>query len=163
MDFESIREQYRPERVKLLLVGESPPSNGRFFYQRSAMTTFTSRPFEKVFDVQFLDNQEFLQFFKEKGCFLEDLSHDPVDKLPKKEREERLQAAVSDFAETINTINPPVVAIVLKKIEQFVKEAISESGLSPMTYTLPFPGNGYQNEYIDALIPIVAEHVAEQT
>ena len=43
---EKIRASYRPENIKVLFVGESPPESGDFFYVESLMTTFVSRPFE---------------------------------------------------------------------------------------------------------------------
>ena len=32
MDRESVRAQYRPQRIETLFVGESPPASGKFFY-----------------------------------------------------------------------------------------------------------------------------------
>ena len=49
MDTEKIRISYKPENIKLLLVGESPPASGEFFYVKSLMTVYTSRAFERAF------------------------------------------------------------------------------------------------------------------
>ena len=53
MDTEKIRISYKPENIKLLLVGESPPAGGEFFYVKSLMTVYTSRAFEGVFNQSF--------------------------------------------------------------------------------------------------------------
>ena len=47
MDIEALRRSYRPHKVHMLLVGESAPVSGKFFYHKSAMTSFTARAFEK--------------------------------------------------------------------------------------------------------------------
>jgi hypothetical protein len=31
--YEAVRDEFRPERVKEILIGESRPSNGTFFYR----------------------------------------------------------------------------------------------------------------------------------
>ena len=51
MDTEKIRKLFKPDRIKLLLVGESPPASGKFFYSKSPMTLYTSSTFEKVFSL----------------------------------------------------------------------------------------------------------------
>lgn len=163
MDTEAIRQRYKPKQVRLLLVGESPPASGKFFYVDSAMTKHTRSAFEKAEGIRFKQTAEFLEHFKERGCFLEDLSHTPVDRLPKEERERRLRKEVESFSKRIKVINPSVVVIVLRKIERYVRDAVSKSGRAPEIHTLPFPGNGHQIKYIDGLEKILAIHVQNET
>src|SRR5215475_10648558 len=33
---EALRESFRPERIRLLFIGEAPPASGRFFYSRNS-------------------------------------------------------------------------------------------------------------------------------
>jgi len=155
MNTEKIRQSYAPDRIKLLLIGESPPDSGKFFYVKSHMTTYTSQAFEKAHGIKFKDNSDFLKYFKDCGCFLDDLCHTPVNHLSKKDREKELENCIATLSERIKKFNPPVVAIVLKKIEKYVREAITKSGCTPEIYVLPFPGNGWQNKYIDGLSEII--------
>jgi hypothetical protein len=157
MNIETLRRTYQPNQIDILLVGESPPKKGRFFYDTCAMTTFTSRPFEKVFDIEFADNKEFLSFFREKNCFLDDLAHEPVDHLETKAREEALEQAVPSLASRLEAYNPRVTCIVLRKIEGYVRSAIAQSGIDTKTYVLPFPGNGHQKKYIAELTGVLME------
>jgi len=117
MHTELIRNKYLPSKIKLLLVGESPPYNGKFFYVKSAMTTFTSRPFERVFNLEFSGEQEFLKYFMASGCFLDDLCHEPIDQLPAYERELKLKKCIPDFTNRLLTWQPKIVCIILRKIE----------------------------------------------
>jgi hypothetical protein len=81
MHTELIRQSYRPNQIRLLLVGESPPASKKFFYGESAMTKYTAQAFKKAHGVSFRDDKEFLQYFKRCGCYLDDLCHEPVNDL----------------------------------------------------------------------------------
>ena len=49
-DRERLRESYRPERVRVLFVGEAPPASGAFFYRRdSGLYRALSTTFEEAF------------------------------------------------------------------------------------------------------------------
>jgi hypothetical protein len=160
MDTEPIRLRFKPDNIRLLLIGESPPASGKFFYLKSAMTTFTARAFERAHGVKFKDNPEFLDYFRACGCYLDDLSRVPVDRLPKREREELLQANVGALAQRIRDAEPSVVAVVLKRIEGYVRDALTRSGCTPRLFVLPFPGIGHQNRYIEGLVSIISEYIS---
>ncbi len=160
---EAIRQRFKPDHIRLLMIGESPPASGRFFYQKSAMTTYTARAFEKAHGVSFKDNSDFLEYFRACGCFLDDLSHIPVDNLPASKREGQLRASVPALSQRIRESEAPVIVVALKKIEQHVREAVKESHLRPKIITLPYPGHGHQAEYIAGLAAIIAEEIPADT
>ena len=163
MNIETQREQFRPDKISILLVGESPPASGKFFYDKSNMTTFTSRAFERAFNIQFDSTTEFLAYFKSKGCFLDDLSHDPVDNLDSKQRELVLEQSVESLARRLSGAHPEVVVVVLKKISALVREAVARAALRVFFYELPFPGSGHQNKYMDELERILRTHLGNVT
>ena len=163
MDTERIRKSFKPDRIKLLLVGESPPASGQFFYVRSLMTKYTSRAFETVFRIDFSDTTSFLKFFQNKGCYLEDLTMTPVNKMPTVEREKTLELGIIRLSKKLIDFDPEAIVIVLKKIERYVKNAISIAGLSCPVYSLPFPGNGHQNRFIKDLSTVLEKHYSEKT
>lgn len=125
--------------------------------RKTQMATFTARAFERTHKISFPDSEAFLNFFKAAGCFLDDLCDYPVNDLPPGKREECLRANVFDLSGRIWDMDPPVIAIALKKIERHVREAIKLSGRSPDVFVLPFPGNHYQNEYVKKLSEIIRE------
>jgi len=53
MDIEALRRSYRPEKVRLLMVGESAPASGKFFYLGDHLTIATSTAFTKAYDLTF--------------------------------------------------------------------------------------------------------------
>ncbi|HYB04074.1 MAG TPA: hypothetical protein VED17_06410 [Nitrososphaerales archaeon] len=143
-------------------MGESPPAKGGFFYfkdRNTALTTFTARAFERAHKVTFRDPEAFLNYFKACGCYLDDVSDCPVNDLPPSKREECLRDGIDGLSQRIRDMDPPVVAIALKKIEQLVKTAINKSGCNPEVFVLPFAGNHHQNEYVEKLSEIIYEKV----
>ena len=110
-----------------------------------------------------INNEGFLDYFMRCGCFLDDLSHSPVDDLPRNERGKALRRCIEPLSERIRQVDPSVIVIVLKKIERFVREAILKSGCNPEIYVLPFPGNGHQKKYIEQLSGIISKFLPTKT
>src|SRR3954464_7652523 len=77
---ESLRRSFQPSHVQLLFIGESPPASGRFFYSgNSGLYRAIHMAFQKA-DATILE-ENFLSTFRAYGCYLTDLSHEPVDHL----------------------------------------------------------------------------------
>jgi hypothetical protein len=156
---EALRRSYRPKKVRLLLVGESAPKSGKFFYRRSAMTTFTARAFEKAFGITFEDNAAFLRFFQGCGCYLEDVSLTAVNNMRPSERAQTLQKSVPSLSQRIRDLKPALVVAVLRRITPYVEEAMVQAGRPVIFCTLPFPGSGSQNKYIDRLSDLLRRYL----
>ena len=159
MDIEKLRKSYKPDRIKLLFIGESPPQSGNFFYNKGSLTSFTLRAFEKVFGRVFSDTHSFLIFFRLSGCYIEDICLEPVDKLFPKERTMMLKDSVEYFSGRLKEYSPEAIVIVLKRIESHVKEALRKAKINCPIYTLPFPGFGQQKNYINKLCEILQKHL----
>ena len=159
MNIESIRNSYMPDKINLLLVGESPPSGGDFFYIKSNMTKFTARAFELAHSVNFPENDQkaFLEYFKKCGCFLDDISHEQLDKLYQEIRERKLAESVTGFAERLFKFQPAFVSVVVKRVEIHTRIALAIANVDAPISVLPFPGYGHQNKYIKAMERIIRE------
>lgn len=153
---ENIRQAYKPDYIKILFVGESAPSTGDFLYfGNNPFTTYTRKAFEKAYKLRFLSDKAFLDYFKNQGCFFDDLSHEPVDHLGKGHRDQALKGSAFSLAMRLQMYQPDVVITCLKKIESHVEEAIRIADIQCLFYTLPFPEKGHQDEYIDGLVRIL--------
>ena len=91
MDFEALRQQYRPDKIKILMVADSPPAIGtHFFYDTSShdsLRVFTKESFNHLYpEVLISDQKQFLDYYKSFGFYLEDLCHTPVNRLPEAEK-----------------------------------------------------------------------------
>ena len=153
LERERTREQYRPQRLTLLFVGESPPARGGFFYFGSGIVfASTQRAFAQAFRRSFTNPEEFLRFFQSSGCYLDDLSHDAVDDRPKLERERALNGCIEAFAQRLRGLKPESIVVFLKKIAPAVARAASLADIpSEKLAFFPFPGNHHQNRYVAQL------------
>ena len=67
---EIVRQEFMPEKVSILFIGESAPISGKFFYTEDSLCAYTQTAFAEVFpEVKTMSRNEFLNFFKSKGCF----------------------------------------------------------------------------------------------
>lgn len=124
MNIEAARESFRPKQIRLLFIGESPPASGKFFYINSAMTTFTSYAFEKAYNKKFSNTEDFLNYFKTCGCYLDDLSHIPVDDMPSEQRERILIDSVPALSDRLKIYSPEITVIALKKSKDMPKRLL---------------------------------------
>jgi hypothetical protein len=156
MDRESIRLEFHPSKVKILFVGESPPANGAFFYVCSPMTTYMCEVFSEVLGKEFQSPNDFLNFFQDKGCYLDDLSYEPVNHLLRTERRQSVKDGVVELAKRMEKEKPEYVIVLLNRIEDQVREAARQANLPDSSvYVVPFPGQGHQRSFVKELSKIL--------
>ena len=161
MEVEKLRASYKPTKVKILIVGESAPAGGAFFYDKSNMTLYTKKAFENVFNQSFANEKEFLDFFKSQNCYLDDICLVPIDKMGNRQREQKLKDSVVDFSKRLKSYQPDIIIVALKKIVKYTQQAIKLSGVKSKYYQIPFAGNGWQNQYIEELEKILKDHLTQ--
>jgi len=68
---EITRREYKPDNIRYLLVAESMPAGGNFFYfERGKLYDYTKMAFLQNFD---WPEKDFLKFFESNGFYLDDL------------------------------------------------------------------------------------------
>ena len=158
MNVEQIRNHYRPDRIRILFVGESPPASGKFFYNGNSQL---ARNMGRILGRLLLDDpKDFLARFKASGCYLDNLVLIPVNKSSKSLRRQARRNAIPDLAKRIEKYQPVVVVALLKSIEPDVREAVAESGMGVRFHATHFPGNGQQGNFemdIRRLLPVLKE------
>jgi len=147
-ELEKIRESYKPKKVKVLFVGESPPSKGTFFYNSdSNLYKCIHKAFRNIYGAKCGEGIEFLKFFKELGCYLDDLSHETINNEIPTERIRFRNNGIGPLAKLIREMQPKVIIIVMKEIEPEVKSAVNQSGLSNvLIHITPFPAFTERNK-----------------
>ena len=160
MDIERIREGYLPKRVKILFVGESPPVRGNFFYLGDDFTNHTQKAFEEALGDEFDTFIDFLCAFREMGCFLDDISHEPVNDMENVERENVLQECTGQCAERLSIYSPDIIVVTPKQIRDHINAAILIAGLQVIPcHLLPYPAWNRNNigNYISQLTEILKD------
>src|SRR5665213_552585 len=157
MSREEIRNRFRPQATRLLLVGESPPANGTFFYNAdSRLYSHTITAFERAGLVP--ERQAFfLDTFRDLGCFLDDLCRSPVNNRPRPERQAARDRSVPGLSSRLREIRPRVVVCVMIAIVPAVRRALEAAGMHEKAFhSVPFPAQGHQREYVEGLAQIVS-------
>lgn len=157
--YDRARSRYLPKRIRLLMVAESPPSSGGFFYFtwtigkdhlfRETMKALELWPLTKPM-VNGLDKRSLLDEFQSRGFFLVDTSPLPVDKLPPVERRLTILREAPKLSTRVKGLDPQAVVIVKKTVYWPVREALEKNGLGPKILNagpIPFPSHGNQSRY----------------
>jgi hypothetical protein len=157
LDFEALRQRYRPDEVRVLVVGESRPAGGTFFYAGDSLLFKATRSaFVEVYEYDWAEPAAFLEFFKERGFFLIDLCPEPVNKLDEAAREEARELGMPALARTVAASAPRVVVGIMVAIMPYVRRAVEEAGrgragLPIPILQLPFPRNEHRARYVREL------------
>ena len=136
---ERLRRSYRPERVRLLFIGESPPASGRFFYRGDSGLYRAMREAFQAVDPSITD-ATFLRSFQSSGHYLVDLCPEPVDRLDTKSRRAESRKAEASLSQAIGQLRPVIIATVVRSIERNVLAAASAANWCGTMIHLPYPG-----------------------
>lgn len=154
---EGLRQSFKPSRVRTLLIGESPPAGGTFFYCGNSHLYFnTKRAFEAVNCREYRSTSEFLTDFMDKGFYLDDLCREPVNNVLPNERRKARIAGVLPLSVRIETYNPDLVVCVMRSIARDVEEAALIACIERENIViLPFPAQGHHREFVEGLVKVI--------
>jgi hypothetical protein len=158
-----LRERYRPERVTVLFVAESPPEPSddevRFFYNpdleswdylyRAVMQCV----FPEEFEYRPREKADWLRKFQAHGYYLIDATDRPVNRLSPAERRRVLDAAVGGKVAEIRRLVARGTPIVLVKKNVFAtfEGPLRDAGYNVIHESfLPFPAYGHQARFVEA-------------
>src|SRR5947199_1522002 len=136
-NFNRARQKYRPHKIRLLLIAESPPSSGGFFY--FPMTIGKDHLFRetmKALDLwpenepmrKGVNKRSMLRRFQSMGLYLLDTCDFPVNKLRLVERREIVLQQIPRLVKEVINLDPPHILILKSSIFQPVITALKESG-----------------------------------
>jgi len=157
-EIEAARARFRPDDIRVLIVGESPPAGGTFFYfANSILYEATREAFARSLP-EVGESEDFLASFCRAGCFLEDLCQDPVNRLSDDDREAARQRGVAALADRLRGLKPDLVIIAMKAIAPHVERSLKAAGIPvDRARIVPFPRPEWRARYIEEL----AGHLSE--
>lgn len=163
--FEEIRKQYQPEKVKLLFVTEAVQPGKVFFYRKNSnVFRAVKEAFVQVFG-EFKNDDEFLNLFKESGCYVDYLCPGLINGLSAEVRQQVRTAGVKPLSERLALFQPVVVITVMKVLEKEVKAAIQLSGIDTVQHekAIAFPAHSKTNadKCVSELMTVLEELVEE--
>ena len=174
--YDDIRQKYRPETVKILLIAESPPpapevqSSRQFYYtdrirQDDRLYTNTMRAlFAEAADLTEpeleQDKEKWLRKFQADGYYMiEALEESQVHEVTKKQRQQLIAAAAPRLIERVHQIASPKTKIILIKSNVYEMAAgpLRQAGFNVLnTELLDYPGRYNQRAYKQKLSKLIA-------
>jgi hypothetical protein len=153
---ERLRQSFRPPHIQLLFIGESPPASGRFFYSANSGLYRAMRMAFQIVDSK-VDDENFLAAFRARGCYLTDLSHEPVDRLDPVLRRAMRSDGEKFLAREITRLQPGIIAPVLRSIVRNVENAAARASWQGEILQFPYPGrwSRYREAFVKALVPVI--------
>jgi hypothetical protein len=145
---EKLRKSFGPSPITTLFVGESAPDSGRFFYSSDSSLFHAMKR-------AFGNRVTFLEDFKKKGFYLDDLVLTPINKLDRRERSRRREEAVPELAKRLVEYKPKAVVVVMRAILPKVQQAMRMAGILYEPFCVPHPAFGNWTRFSDAMKEII--------
>ena len=161
-DPERLRRQYRPARVRLLFIGESPPASGRFFYRKDSGLYRAMRDAFQAIDPS-INDDTFLDVFQRSGCYLIDACAAPVDHLNARSRRTACLDSEPSLVRKIRHLEPAAIVTLVKSIRDIVQRAADHAQWQGPILELPYPGRwiSHRKVFVEGLAPQLAQLFAE--
>ena len=164
VDKECLQRRYRPERVRLLFVGEAPPDSGRFFY---CANSGLYRAIRDAFVTSFpaLGGGDFLASFLALGCYLVDLCATPVDRLPSELRAKTCTDAEARLTRTVQDLCPKIVITVVRSIAPNVMRSLQQANWRGAYHQRPYPGRWRHHRvaFEASLVPVLQRELGKDS
>jgi hypothetical protein len=164
MDTAALRAKYRPDDVRVLFVGESPPAGGTFFYAADSKLYVATRAAFETGVPELLVDAQFLDDFKALGCFLDDLCLEPINHLKGtralvQQRHDSRDSGERPLARRIRQTAPLAVVVAMKGIESHVRSAMDASRVTiRSTRAFAFPA---RPEHVKSYISELSQYLVE--
>jgi len=174
-EYDDIRRQYRPNKVRWLLIAESPPPGPDFGGSRHFYRDTPPRPDDRVFnntikalygDAEGQNDQElqehkaeWLKQLQADGLYMiEALEESQAHQVTKKQRQERIAVALPRLIERVKQLATPETGLVLIKSNVFdvAAEPLQQAGFKVLNQKLvDYPGVYNQTAYRQKLAALL--------
>lgn len=154
-----------PEKIKLVLIAESPPISGLYFYESTGKT---SEPLFSALMKQLRSSvnskEAGLKEFKRRGWLLVDATYEPVNKpgISNRERDKIIQndypLLKADLGGLLSGRSTPLI-LIKANIYRVLKDRLVEDNFNVLNErSLPFPSAGHQTKFRGSLAEILQRH-----
>jgi hypothetical protein len=160
--YHSLRGQYQPEHLKLVVIAESPPISGKYFYDKSGVPTepLFSALMQRL-NVTGVTKEEGLREFQRRGWILVDATYEQIN--DDRSNAARDLAIESDYHLLLDDLkklsSDPSLPIVLLKANvcRLLEPKLTSDGFNVINRGQPiyFPSNGQQNKSKQQFVSIL--------
>ena len=158
-----LRRPYVPESIRLVIVAESPPASGKYFYNPAGATNeplFTALMKQLRFSC--VTKEDGLREFQRRSWVLMDATYEPVNQLTGSSRDKVIERDYpllhDDLATLISDRSIPLVLIKKNVCEKLEEPKLIHDGFKVLNQgkRVPFPSTGRQKEFHQQFAAILA-------
>jgi hypothetical protein len=162
-DYEALRERYRPPgKLAILLVGESRPAGGTFFYLANSNLYYATRQAFAEALGPMPPGEAFLRYLADHDVWLYDLAAGPVDRLAGRPRKAAVAARIGDFVELLRETRPKAIVAVKRDLSAVVRQAMADADVPTDRLTVvPFPLYQWRREFVRELAEVAQRTLGE--
>ncbi len=151
-EFEALRERYRPATIRVLMLGESRPAGGTFFYRADSHLFYATREAWVLAHGSAGYGTDFLDQLKDAGIWLYDLAAAPVNRMSGRPRREVVASRTAELVELLRAANPLQVIAIKRSLEPAARAAMASAGLDlERLLVVPFPLYQWRAEYLERM------------
>jgi hypothetical protein len=151
-EYLAFRQQYEPSPVKLVIVAESPPKSGLYFYNATGRV---SEPLfaamMRHFNIKPASKDDGLREFQRRGWLLVDATYEPVDGLDEKSRNAIILRDYPQLCADLEALVDDDTPIVLIKANvcRLLEHRLIEDGFTIINAgtEVYFPSSGQQGRF----------------
>jgi hypothetical protein len=156
-----MRNRFRPDCVRILFVAESPPQPAdhedlRFFYNPAQKRH--DNLFHSIMKAVFPEYEtgrhtkgEWLERFKDEGCFLIDATDMPINRMNNRERNSRIIVERQTKTAEIRQLSTRETSVILikKNVFRLLAKTLNSAGVQVLNKKfLPFPSHGHERRFV---------------
>ena len=152
-DYLALRRSFEPESIRLVIVAESPPASGKYFYDPTGMT---SEPLFAALMKRLrfapTTKESGLREFQRRGLVLVDATYEPVNALSDAARDRTIERDYPLLRDDLAMILPdrsiPIV-LVKSNVCEVLEPRLTEDGFYVLNKGQPvyFPSHGRQPDF----------------
>src|SRR6266571_752873 len=152
-EYIDLRRRYEPESIRLVIIAESPPASGKYFYDPAGVS---SEPLFAALMKQLrlspLTKEDGLREFQRSGWVLVDATYEPVNKLAASGRDraiDRDYPLLRDDLASLMSDRSISLVVIKKNVCRILKPKLVQDGFNVLNgdRLIYFPSTGQQKEF----------------
>jgi hypothetical protein len=148
-----MRRRYEPDVVRLVIIAESPPASGHYFYNPSATSEWLFRALMQQLSFSPVNKESGLLEFQRRGWVLVDATYKPVNELPNGSKRDKIiigdyQSFRDDLASLLPDRSAPLI-LIKENVCRLLEPRLKKDGFNVLNAgrVIYFPSHGRQNDF----------------
>lgn len=152
--YKKIRNQYLPKKIVCVIIAESPPISGKYFYdKRGEISEPLFKAVMKLIKSEPKDKESGLRTFQNKGLFLVDATYKPVNNLPISKRNKKILENFDNLIKDLRKlkIKKQPLMLIKSNVCRLIEPKLNKLSFNVINKNriVPFPSHGHQKKFLN--------------